>query len=159
MYTNRVTSHRALYNVLIILLRRPLIAGQQQPSAAEPCPSSTIAYESFVACVKAANEVVETLRTYKQHFSLGSAPYLLSYTAYIAATILVRIVGQAENTSGAYHSLRTCLEALEEHKHLYAAAVEARVAIDKLMERLGVVITSEQQTCTIDLNNTNPDAT
>jgi hypothetical protein len=122
----------ALYNVLVILLRRPLVAETRLREA-----SPSLAYQSLAACLLAANEIVRLLRIYSQTFSVGSAPYILSYATYISATILVRLPSRRLSESNAMESLATCVSVLEQNKRLYAAARRTRVIISHLMERMG----------------------
>lgn len=93
-----------------------------------------VAYESFAACYRAAREIVLALGEYRQNFSIRSSPYLLSYATYVAATILVRTPPlTGDGGMDGDRLLRTCLEVLDEHCHLYAAARRTKSAIDALM--------------------------
>jgi hypothetical protein len=119
--------------VLIILLHRPLITGSHG-GAINP---ATI-HESVNACTGAANQIVQILRDYSQHFSLSTAPYMLSYATYISATIHARIVAQKGSNSTVFQSLLMCRNILIEHRRLYAAAGKARENLDKLISHLGI---------------------
>lgn len=124
---------RALFNVLIILSKRPLFTGNdERPN------NPAAAFESINTCTSAANQIVQILRDYSQHFSISSAPYMLSYATYISATIHARIVAQKGRTSSSFQSLALCRNVLEEHQCLYGAAGKAKNSLDKLCDHLGM---------------------
>ena len=123
---------RALCNTLVILSERPFITDSHS--------SSIVAHESITASTAAANQTVQILRDYAQHYSIGSAPYVLSYATYVSATIHARIVAHKGKGSVSFQSLIFCLNTLEEQKDIYAAAIKARQNLDRLMEHLGVSI-------------------
>ncbi|KAJ6137806.1 Mediator complex subunit Med10 [Penicillium samsonianum] len=127
----------ALFNVLIILVHRPLIIGH------DGVINSTTAHESVNACTAAANQIVQILHDYSQQFSLSSAPYMLSYATYISATIHARIVAQKGSNSTAFQSLVLCRTILVEHTRLYSAAEKARENLDKLISHLGISATDD----------------
>ncbi|CAG7950862.1 unnamed protein product [Penicillium nalgiovense] len=122
----------ALFNVLIILVHRPLLIGH------DGVINSTTAHESVNACTAAANQIVQILHDYSQHFSLSSAPYMLSYATYISATIHARIVAQKGSNSSVFQSLVLCRNILAEHTRLYSAAEKAKENLDKLISHLGI---------------------
>lgn len=158
--THTAPRNRALYNVLVILLRRPLIV-EHQDTSTEITQPFDMAYESFSACLTSATEIVTILRLYKRYYSSASAPYLLSYAAYICTTILVRLIALGRDETNARQSLATCLEALERHTRLYKAASRTKVAISVLIQRLGASIelpgTHENQAANAQLPSTRPE--
>lgn len=121
--------------MLIILVHRPLIIGH------DGVINSTTAHESVNACTAAANQIVQILHDYSQHFSLNSAPYMLSYAPYISATIHARIVAQKGSNSTVFQSLILCRNIIAEHTRLYSAAEKARENLEKLMSHLGISAT------------------
>ncbi|GAD97255.1 predicted protein [Paecilomyces variotii No. 5] len=125
----------ALYNALIILSQRPSINDSQENKA-----NSVTALEAVKACTAAANQIVQILDDYSQNFCISSAPYLLSYAAYISATIHARVVAQTGPSSNAFHSLLLCRNVLRKNEVLYSAAVKARTSLDKLMDQLGITL-------------------
>ncbi|KAJ5184747.1 Mediator complex subunit Med10 [Penicillium cf. griseofulvum] len=129
----------ALFNVLIILVHRPLIIGH------DGVINSTTAHESVNACTSAANQIVQILHDYSQHFSLSSAPYMLSYATYISATIHARIVAQKGSNSTVFQSLNYCRNILSEHTRLYSAAEKAKENLDKLISHLGISTADDTQ--------------
>ncbi|KAJ5551385.1 Mediator complex subunit Med10 [Penicillium sp. DV-2018c] len=129
----------ALYNVLIILVHRPLIIGH------DGVINSTTAHESVNACTAAANQIVQILHDYSQHFSLSSAPYMLSYATYISATVHARIVAQKGSNSNVFQSLVLCRNILSEHTRLYSAAEKAKGNLDKLTSHLGISAVDDSQ--------------
>ncbi|KAJ5130877.1 Mediator complex subunit Med10 [Penicillium bovifimosum] len=129
----------ALFNVLIILVHRPLIIGH------DGVINSTTAHESVNACTAAANQIVQILHDYSQHFSLSSAPYMLSYATYISATIYARIVAQKGSNSNVFQSLVLCRNILSEHTRLYSAAEKAKGNLDKLISHLEISAADDSQ--------------
>ncbi|KAJ5586805.1 uncharacterized protein N7459_002570 [Penicillium hispanicum] len=124
----------ALFNVLIILSQRPLfIASHNRVSN-----TTTAAHAPVNACTAAANQIVQILRDYSIHFSISSAPYMLSYATYISATVHARIVAQKGKSSSSFQSVLFCRGILQEHQPLYAAAEKARANLDRLATRLEV---------------------
>ena len=136
---NLLTWSRALYHALVILLHRPLLSYDRLRSA-----SPQAVYESFVTCASAAIGVTRILHAYEKAYAVGSAPYLMSYATYISATIHVRVVGQSTSSSEAYEALKTCLDTLDEHQHVYSAARRAKQAIHALMGRMGVTVNDQE---------------
>ncbi|BCR82761.1 uncharacterized protein ACHE_10163S [Aspergillus chevalieri] len=122
----------ALCNTLVILSERPFITDSHS--------SSIVAHESITASTAAANQTVQILRDYAQHYSIGSAPYVLSYATYVSATIHARIVAHKGKGSVSFQSLIFCLKTLEDQTDIYTAAVKARQNLDRLMDHLGVSI-------------------
>lgn len=129
---------RALCNTLVILSERPFITDSHS--------SAIVAHESITASTAAANQTVQILRDYAQHYSIGSAPYVLSYATYVSATIHARIVAHKGKGSVSFQSLIFCLNTLEEQKDIYAAAIKARQNLDRLMDHLGVNIVVNDST-------------
>lgn len=131
---------RALFNVLIILSKRPLFTGNdERPN------NPAAAFESINTCTAAANQIVQILRDYSQHFSISTAPYMLSYATYISATIHARIVAQKGRTSSSFQSLVLCRDILQEHQLLYGAAGKAKDSLERLCDHLGLNIAEEHE--------------
>ncbi|KAJ5090646.1 hypothetical protein N7532_009330 [Penicillium argentinense] len=128
----------ALFNVLIILSKRPLFTGKdERPN------NPGAAFESINTCTTAANQIVQILRDYSQHFAIRTAPYMLSYATYISATIHARIVAQKGRTSSSFQSLVLCRNVIQEHQPLYGAAGKAKGSLDRLCDHLGVNVGDE----------------
>ncbi|CAG7923800.1 unnamed protein product [Penicillium olsonii] len=130
----------ALFNVLVILVHRPLITGGHSGVI-----NPATAHESVNACTAAANQIMQILHDYSQHFSLSTAPYMLSYATYISATIHARIVAQKGSNSSVFQSLVLCRNILIEHTRLYAAAEKAKENLDKLISHLGINTEENEQ--------------
>ncbi|KAJ5332148.1 uncharacterized protein N7506_005931 [Penicillium brevicompactum] len=139
----------ALFNVLVILVHRPLITGGQSGVI-----NPATAHESVNACTAAANQIMQILHDYSQHFSLSTAPYMLSYATYISATIHARIVAQKGSNSSVFQSLVLCRSILTEHTRLYAAAGKASENLDKLISHLG--ISTDENDQAVDTNQSLP---
>lgn len=129
--------HRATWNTLRILLHRPLVADghlhQTFPSTAK---------SSFAACTEAAMNIVKLVRLYDKYFSVKRAPYLISYSTYVAATIHVRIAAIRTSTSEAHEHLRTCLSVFNQNSATNHAVRKASMVIEALMKRMGVTVDS-----------------
>jgi hypothetical protein len=91
-------------------------------------------------CASAASSIVQLLRAYHQSFSTRRAPYLISYSTYVAATILTRIAAKRSNDSTAHFNLAICLAVFNENQETNSAVYKASMIVQGLMKRLGVVI-------------------
>ncbi|KAL5352774.1 hypothetical protein ACLOAV_002722 [Pseudogymnoascus australis] len=97
------------YNSLVILLHRPFVFGHLRQSA--------IPAMSWKRCTTAARNITSIASAYQASYTLRRAPYLLSYTVYVACTIHTRnaIASEGprseENLSALSASLR-CLDEL-----------------------------------------------
>lgn len=97
------------YNSLVILLHRPFVFGHLR--------QSSIPAMSWKRCITAARNITSIASTYQEKYTLRRAPYLLSYTVYVACTIHTRntIASEGarseENLSALFASLR-CLDEL-----------------------------------------------
>ncbi|EPS28496.1 hypothetical protein PDE_03442 [Penicillium oxalicum 114-2] len=131
----------ALSNALMILSQRPLFTNASQSHI----HNSTSAYEAVSKCTAAANQITQILRDYSQHFSITSAPYMLSYATYICATIHVRIAAQKGRGSASFNCLLLCRNVLQQHLRLYAAAGKAMGNLDKLIAHHKVLLTEDDQ--------------
>ncbi|KAI9743524.1 MAG: hypothetical protein M1818_002838 [Claussenomyces sp. TS43310] len=128
----------ALFNVLIILLHRPFVSDGHLHST-----SPSIAFDSFGKCASAASQIGQILRMYRQHFAMKRSPYIISYAAYVSATIFVRIAAQRRPGSEAHTSLRTCIDVLNEHQEQCLAPRRANRVIQSLMKRMGVFLSQD----------------
>lgn len=97
-----------------------------------------MAHESITASTAAANQTVQIVRDYAQHYAIGSAPYILSYATYVSATIHARIVAHKGRGSVSFQSLIFCLNTLEQQRDTYTAAIKARQNLYRLMDNLDV---------------------
>lgn len=84
--------------------------------------------------------IVKLVRLYDIAFSIGRAPYLISYATYVAATIHVRIAATRPAHSDAHKHLRTCLSVFEQNSETNYAVRKAYVVIEALMNRMGVSV-------------------
>lgn len=124
-----------MYNVLLILLHRPFVAGGHLWHNAR-----SVAVNSLLVCVTAATKIVDLLKLYHQAFSIQRAPYLISYATYVSATIHVRIAAQRTLGSKAHKSLATCLEVFRLNQGTNSATARANTIIESLMNKLNVDI-------------------
>ena len=72
-----------IYNAVIVLLHRPLVAGHLQLKPTAPAAS-------WKRCSDAARNITLLSRAYRSVYTLRGAPYLISYGLYVACTIHVR---------------------------------------------------------------------
>ncbi|KKP07848.1 hypothetical protein THAR02_00056 [Trichoderma harzianum] len=124
-----------IYNAVIILLHRPLLAEGHLnlPSAA---PSA-----SWKRCTIAARNITTIAQEYRARYSLRSAPYLISYGIYVACTIHVRNAAAVGGRDNDHSTLLTCsLRCLEELSIPNSAVSRPIIIIKKLMEAKGVAI-------------------
>lgn len=132
-----------MYNVLIILLHRPFVADGHLYNTAR-----SISINSLITCASAADSIVALLRTYDHTFSVRRAPYLISYSCYVAATIHTRIAAKRSVESEAHGNLETCLAMFRENQETNWAVKRAYAIIQNLIKRLGVI-----QHCDTELNH------
>jgi hypothetical protein len=124
-----------MWNALRVLLHRPLVADGHLHLT---LPSTSKL--SFAACTEAAMNIVKLVRLYDKAFSMGRAPYLMSYATYVAATIHVRIAATRPSSSEAHDHLRTCLRVFDRNSETNYAVRKASVVVEALMDRMGVSI-------------------
>ncbi|KAL5118714.1 hypothetical protein ACEQ8H_003391 [Pleosporales sp. CAS-2024a] len=142
-----VLSLHAMYNVLMILLHRPFVADGHLYNT-----SRAISVNSFMSCATAADDIVALLRVYDKAFSVRRAPYLISYSTYVAATIHARIAAKRGPGSHAHSSLETCLAVFRENQETNWAVRRANGIVQNLMKRLGVASPGLDE---IQIDNTN----
>ncbi|GIZ39166.1 hypothetical protein CKM354_000255700 [Cercospora kikuchii] len=128
-----VLSLLAMANVIRILLHRPFVSDGHLHSS-----SPSVAVSSFTQCATAATSIVKIVRKYDKAYSVGRAPYLISYATYVAATIHVRIASKRGASSEAHACLRTCLSLLKQNSATNYAVRKAILVIESLMTRMGV---------------------
>ena len=124
-----------MYNVLLILLHRPFVADGHLYNNAR-----SISVNSLLTCATAAAQIVRLVRAYDASFSVRRAPYLISYSTYVSATIHVRIAAKRSSDSDAHRSLATCLAVLRLNQETNWAARRAKVIVEGLMGKLNVVL-------------------
>jgi len=108
--------------------------------------------------------IVKLVRLYDRSFSMGRAPYLMSYgmfiialgmsntiadqilATYVAATIHVRIAATRAAFSEAHDHLRTCLRVFDQNSATNYAVRKASIVIEALMKRMNVCVTSSDTT-------------
>jgi hypothetical protein len=130
-----------MYNVLMILLHRPFVADGHLYNT-----SRAISVNSFMSCATAADDIVQLLRAYDKAFSVRRAPYLISYSTYVAATIHARIAAKRGPGSHAHSSLETCLAVFRENQETNWAVRRAAAIVNNLMKRLGVATPNLDET-------------
>lgn len=134
----QVFSLQAMWNALRVLLHRPLVADSHLHLT---LPSTS--KSSFAACAEAAMNIVKLVRLYDKAFSVGRAPYLISYATYVAATIHVRIAATRTSHSEAHEHLRTCLSVFSQNSETNYAVRKASIVIEGLMKHMGISIDLE----------------
>lgn len=140
-YIHHIDSPSAMYNVLMILLHRPFVADGHLYNTAR-----AISVNSFMSCATAADDIVHILRLYDKAFSVRRAPYLISYSTYVAATIHARIAAKRGAGSHAHSSLETCLAVFRENQETNWAVRRANAIVQNLIKRLGVTVHSLDET-------------
>jgi hypothetical protein len=128
-----VFSLQCMWNVLRVLLHRPLVADGHLHSTLPSTSKSSLA-----TCTEAAINIVKLVRLYDKCFSVRRAPYLISYATYVAATIHVRIAATRASTSEAHEHLRTCLAVFDQNSATNHAVKKAYIVIESLKKRMGI---------------------
>jgi hypothetical protein len=95
-----------------------------------------------MACISAANKIVQILVVYEKHFNLSSATFALSYATYISAKVHLHILSHHGSHAVSLNSLSTCLRALNHHRQLYSASTRAKCVLEKLIQSMGISIES-----------------
>ncbi|KAH7371530.1 fungal-specific transcription factor domain-containing protein [Pyrenochaeta sp. MPI-SDFR-AT-0127] len=142
-----------MYHSLVILLHRPFITDDQLRSA------DTTA-QSWNRCTNAAYNITNFALAYKNAYSLEAAPYILSYTIYVACTIHVRNV-TAEGKNRRVHSalLMSSLSCLDDLCSANPGVARPAAIIRRLIasNRLDLVMDdsnlSDQSSASLDLNS------
>jgi hypothetical protein len=98
--------------------------------------------------------IVKLVRLYDKAFSMGRAPYLMSYATYVAATIHVRIAATRPSSSEAHDHLRTCLRVFDRNSETNYAVRKASIVVEALMDRMGVSIDHSDAGCSRSSNET-----
>lgn len=122
-----------MYNVLIILLHRPFVTDGHLYNT-----SRAVSINSFMTCATAADSIVQLLRAYDKAFSVGRAPYLISYATYVAATIHTRIAAKRGASSHARSNLEACLDVFRKNEETNWAVRRANAIVQNLMKRFGI---------------------
>lgn len=128
-----VFSLQCMWNVLRVLLHRPLVADGHLHLTLPSTSKSSLA-----TCTEAAINIVKLVRLYDKSFSVRRAPYLISYATYVAATIHVRIAATRASTSEAHEHLRTCLAVFDQNSATNYAVKKASIVIENLKKRMGI---------------------
>jgi hypothetical protein len=126
-----------MYNVLVILLHRPFVSDGHLHSK-----NLSTAREAFSICSAAAFEVDQILQVYEQAFCLKATPYIISYATYMSATIHVRLAAQGYPEDDAHTALQRCVDVLEVHQTVCWSSRRAKLVIDGLIARMGVILSS-----------------
>ncbi|KAH6658845.1 fungal-specific transcription factor domain-containing protein, partial [Plectosphaerella plurivora] len=118
-----------LYNVLMILIHRPLLSKRRSLQL-----HADVAQAALNTCVAAAEEITYILRLYAARYRLTSSTFSLSYAAYISAQVHARALAIDTSRSSA-GSLEFCLSALDQHEIIYSASKRANTIIRHLIGR------------------------
>ena len=124
-----------MYNSSLILLHRPFVSGGHLHSS---FPS--IAADSLIVCATAAKGIIILLELYQKAYSFSRPTYTMYYSAYLSATIYVRIAAHVDPGNEAFAGLRLCLAFFEQNQERTPAVRNAFTAIRLLMHRLGLEI-------------------
>lgn len=120
-----------MYHSLTILLHRPFVSNDRLRVVS----ASTVTH-FFTICAVAAAEIDDLLQAYQKLYTMATAPYVLSYAAYVSATIHVRVAAQMGIGSKAYAMLQTSLDVLRVHQKLFLGPKRALHVIEELVERI-----------------------
>ncbi|KAH6632930.1 fungal-specific transcription factor [Boeremia exigua] len=131
----------ALYNVLLVLLHRPFVTDAHLLNIPR-----TISVGSLKTCATAANDIVDLMRAYDKAFGVRGAPYLISYAAYVAATIHARIAANSSADSHAHNNLVACLCVLHDNQQANRAVRRANAVIQDLLKRMGLEVPNLDKT-------------
>lgn len=116
-----------MYYVLTILLYRPYL------SRAPLYPQDALT-ECLVSCTGAATRIARLVRDYTLAFTTRRAPYFIAYSAYVAATILIRVVSRAATDHPAKDALRVCLQILVDNERINPGVKRANHVVARLRQ-------------------------
>lgn len=134
-----VSRCRALSNILTIQLWQWQISNA---SAAESTGNDT---HSLVTSLSAAKEICHILNANAQHYTPASATFILSYAAYIGASVFARIIVQDSRTISEMRGyLQTCLKCLRLQTHVYRSTERALKILEAFIERSGISLQCEE---------------
>ncbi|CAD6578436.1 MAG: hypothetical protein CYPHOPRED_000578 [Cyphobasidiales sp. Tagirdzhanova-0007] len=128
---SNILALHAVWQTLIIIVRRPFVAhGHLRDLGSE------VTEQSWQECTLTADRMSGILRVYKEAMGFRRSPFLISYCAYIAATIVSYMkqcisadpnVGVQSNTSGILlRCLQFCMEVLHETQNVNTGITKAQ---------------------------------
>ncbi|PGH17891.1 hypothetical protein AJ79_00790 [Helicocarpus griseus UAMH5409] len=128
----------AVYYSLVILLHRPFISDGHLRTAVAPA-------SSWKLCSSAATNITSIVLSYQSAYTLRAAPYLLSYSVYVACTIHVRNAAATECLQRGENSsqLAASLKCLDELTMPNSGVSKPASIIRKLMVANGLELSSE----------------
>lgn len=120
-----------MHHLLIIVLHRPLLSDNHltQKAAQDHC---------LALCLEAALKLTCLIQCYAAAFTVRRAPYFIAYSAFVAATILVRVLSRNMTDQMCRERLIFCLTYLRDSEKVNAGVSKANRVISKLIVRSGL---------------------
>lgn len=117
-----------MYHILTIILHRPFLSRSrlELPRARLQCLST---------CFRAASKLSCIVQCYYTAFTVRRAPYFIAYSAFVAATILIRVAAQPPAGALFHDRLNVCLWFLRESERINAGVSKANFVITKLLRK------------------------
>lgn len=82
---------------------------------------------SWQRCIQGADTISELLKVHSAALGFLRSPFLISYCAYIAATVHVRVAAQLGPLSPAFRRLQFCLEIFNETETVNTGVSRAKL--------------------------------
>ncbi|KAH7379595.1 fungal-specific transcription factor domain-containing protein [Pyrenochaeta sp. MPI-SDFR-AT-0127] len=135
----------SLYYVLVILVNRLLLSAHLSHQSAST--QNHTVDEALATCMMAASKITEILQKYESLYIASSATFSLSYATCVSAKFHVNVLAKHGNRFGTLSSLRTCMNALDDHQTIYSASRRARNAILSLIARMDIQVGEGEDQC------------
>ncbi|KAF2095606.1 hypothetical protein NA57DRAFT_11696, partial [Rhizodiscina lignyota] len=130
-----VLSISCMFHLLLILLNRPFITRGH-------LLDYRVAAGCLRTCILAAIRLSCIIQHYCTAFTIRRAPYFISYCAYVACTILVRVVRhvpeEVPDGSALWDGLALLREFLRNSQRTNAGVTRANFVLEKLIQRCGI---------------------
>jgi len=98
--------------------------------------SPTASYDCLFACTQTAIRLAFILRSYCCTFTIRRSPYFIAYSAYVAATILVRVAAH-QQSANVMTALRACLNILQDNEKTNSGVHRANFVLSQLLRATG----------------------
>ncbi|KAK3077080.1 hypothetical protein LTS18_011259, partial [Coniosporium uncinatum] len=118
-----------MYHILVILLHRPFMTKGH-------LYSRTASYDCLFACTQTAIRLAFILRSYCCTFTIRRSPYFIAYSAYVAATILIRVAAH-QQSANVMTALRACLNILQDNEKTNSGVHRANFVLSQLLRATG----------------------
>lgn len=115
-----------MYHIYMILLHRPFLTKVHHYSP-------EISILCLEECISAAIRISYIVHCYCAAFTVRRAPYFIAYSAFVAATILIRVAALPQvGASRCRERLKVCLSLLQQSERTNSGAKRANAVVRRL---------------------------